>query len=49
LVWAPFLAQALAARLDGEAWWLPRDLWNAIDSARFLLRDVRKRPSSENS
>lgn len=48
LVWGPFLAQALAARLDNEPWWLPRDLWNAIDPARFLLRDVRKRSSSGN-
>lgn len=49
LVWGPFLAQALAARLDNEPWWLPQDLWNAIDPARFLLRDVRKRSSSGNS
>lgn len=46
LVWGPFLAQALAARLDDEPWWLPQDLWNAIDPARFHLRDVRKRSSS---
>lgn len=45
LVWAPFLAEALAARLDNEPWQLPRDLWQAIDPARFLLRDIRrKRP-----
>lgn len=42
LVWAPFLAQALAAKLDGEPWWLPKDLWRAIDPARFLLRQVRQ-------
>ena len=49
LVWGPFLAKALAAKLDDEPWWLPRDLWNAIDPARFVLRDVRKRSSSGNS
>lgn len=44
LVWAPFVAQALAAKLDGEPWWLPQDLWRAVDPARFLLRDVRRTP-----
>jgi tRNA 5-methylaminomethyl-2-thiouridine biosynthesis bifunctional protein len=43
LVWGPFLAEALAARLDHEPWHLPRDLWQAIDPARFLLREVRLR------
>ncbi len=43
LVWAPFVAQALAAKLDGEPWWLPQDLWRAIDPARFLLRQVRQK------
>jgi tRNA 5-methylaminomethyl-2-thiouridine biosynthesis bifunctional protein len=47
LVWGPFLAQALAARLDDEPWWLPQDLWNAIDPARFLLRDVRRKTKAE--
>lgn len=45
LVWGPFLAQALAARLDDEPWLLPRDLWQSIDPARFLLRDVRRKKS----
>ncbi len=49
LVWGPFLAQALAAKLDDEPWWLPSNLWNTIDPARFVLRDVRKRSSSGNS
>ncbi len=43
LVWGPFLAEALAARLDNEPWHLPRDLWQAVDPARFLLRDVRRK------
>lgn len=43
LVWGSFLAQALAARMDGEHWMLPRDLWQAIDPARFWLRNVRKK------
>lgn len=42
LVWGPFLAEALAAKLDGETWHLPRDLWQAIDPARFFLRKVRR-------
>jgi len=47
LVWGPFLAEALAARLDNESWHLPRDLWQAIDPARFVLRGLRRgnRPS----
>ncbi len=43
LVWAPFLAEALAARLDDEPWHLPRDLWQAIDPARFSLRERRRK------
>lgn len=43
LVWGPFLAEALAARLDGEPWMLSQDLWNAIDPARFALREVRRK------
>ncbi|MEW6132217.1 MAG: bifunctional tRNA (5-methylaminomethyl-2-thiouridine)(34)-methyltransferase MnmD/FAD-dependent 5-carboxymethylaminomethyl-2-thiouridine(34) oxidoreductase MnmC [Pseudomonadota bacterium] len=43
LVWGPFLAEALAARLDHEPWHLPRDLWQAIDPARFLLREARRK------
>lgn len=42
LVWGPFLAEALAARLDDEPWHLPRDLWQAIDPARFILRKTRR-------
>ncbi len=49
LVWGPFLAEALAARLDGEPWWLPQDLWNAIDPARFALREVRRKSPSAKS
>lgn len=47
LVWGPFLAQALAAKLDDEPWWLPQDLWNAIDPARFVLRDVRRKTKAD--
>ena len=47
LVWGPFLAQALAARLDGESWLLPSDLWKAIDPARFLLRGTRRKKSGK--
>jgi tRNA 5-methylaminomethyl-2-thiouridine biosynthesis bifunctional protein len=42
LGWGPFLAQALAARLDGEPGWLAHDLWQALDPARFLLRKTRR-------
>lgn len=44
LGWGPFLAEALAARLDAEPWHLPRDLWGAIDPARFLRRRIRRGP-----
>lgn len=43
LTWAPFMGNAMAARLDGEAWWMPRDLWQAIDPARFVLRTTRRK------
>ena len=43
LVWGPFLAEALAAKLDSETWRLPLDLWQAIDPARFALRECRRR------
>jgi tRNA 5-methylaminomethyl-2-thiouridine biosynthesis bifunctional protein len=43
LVWGPFLAEALGAKLDDEPWYLPRDLWQAIDPGRFVLRALRRK------
>lgn len=43
LVWASFLAEALASKLDDESWHLPRDLWQAIDPGRFALRKSRRK------
>lgn len=41
LVWAALAAETLASRLDGEPLPLERDLVEAVDPARFLLRPVR--------
>lgn len=48
LVWAALVAEMLASTLDGEPVPLERDLIDAIDPARYLLRPVRKpRPSDD--
>jgi tRNA 5-methylaminomethyl-2-thiouridine biosynthesis bifunctional protein len=38
LVWAALAAELVASRLNGEPLPLPRDLVDALDPARFLLR-----------
>ena len=42
MVWAPLAAELLAARLCGEPLPLERELANALDPGRFLLRAQRK-------
>lgn len=46
LVWAALLAEYLASALDGDPLPIERELIDAIDPARYLLRPVRKRPQS---
>ena len=42
LAWAPLAAELLAAQLDGEALPLEAELVQALDPARFVLREQRK-------
>ncbi|RTL54209.1 MAG: bifunctional tRNA (5-methylaminomethyl-2-thiouridine)(34)-methyltransferase MnmD/FAD-dependent 5-carboxymethylaminomethyl-2-thiouridine(34) oxidoreductase MnmC [Rhodocyclaceae bacterium] len=42
MVWAPLAAELLASRLAGEPLPLERDLADALDPARFLLRAQRR-------
>lgn len=42
MVWAPLMAELLAARLEGEPLPLERELADALDPARFLARERRK-------
>jgi tRNA 5-methylaminomethyl-2-thiouridine biosynthesis bifunctional protein len=41
LVWATLGAELIASQLEGEPWPLERELAEAIDPARFLLRALR--------
>jgi tRNA 5-methylaminomethyl-2-thiouridine biosynthesis bifunctional protein len=41
LVWAALCAELLASQIDGEPWPLERDLADALDPARYLLRALR--------
>ncbi|OMW54022.1 bifunctional tRNA (5-methylaminomethyl-2-thiouridine)(34)-methyltransferase MnmD/FAD-dependent 5-carboxymethylaminomethyl-2-thiouridine(34) oxidoreductase MnmC [Burkholderia pseudomallei] len=41
LVWAALGAELIAAQIDGEPWPLERELAEAIDPARFLVRALR--------
>ncbi|HAT33061.1 MAG TPA: tRNA U-34 5-methylaminomethyl-2-thiouridine biosynthesis protein [Janthinobacterium sp.] len=43
LIWAPLAAELLAAQLDGEPAPLEASLVAALDPARFLLKDLRRR------
>jgi tRNA 5-methylaminomethyl-2-thiouridine biosynthesis bifunctional protein len=45
LVWAAIAAELIAAQLEGEPLPLERDLLDAVDPGRFLLRRVRQRAS----
>ncbi|MBI1905226.1 MAG: bifunctional tRNA (5-methylaminomethyl-2-thiouridine)(34)-methyltransferase MnmD/FAD-dependent 5-carboxymethylaminomethyl-2-thiouridine(34) oxidoreductase MnmC [Rhodocyclales bacterium] len=48
LVWAALAAEVLASTLDGDPLPLERDLVDAIDPARYLLRPARKqRPADD--
>jgi tRNA 5-methylaminomethyl-2-thiouridine biosynthesis bifunctional protein len=42
LVWAPLMAELLAARIEGEPLPLERELADAVDPGRFLLRRLRR-------
>lgn len=41
-IWAALCAELIASQLDGEPWPIERELAEAIDPARFLLRDLRQ-------
>ncbi|BBU28819.1 tRNA 5-methylaminomethyl-2-thiouridine biosynthesis bifunctional protein MnmC [Burkholderia sp. THE68] len=41
LVWATLAAELIAAQIEGEPWPIERELAEAIDPARFLLRALR--------
>jgi tRNA 5-methylaminomethyl-2-thiouridine biosynthesis bifunctional protein len=41
LVWSALAAELIAAQLEGEPWPIERELAEAIDPARFLLRALR--------
>jgi tRNA 5-methylaminomethyl-2-thiouridine biosynthesis bifunctional protein len=41
LVWAALAAELIASQIDGEPWPIERELAEAIDPARFLLRALR--------
>ncbi|MFU2488812.1 bifunctional tRNA (5-methylaminomethyl-2-thiouridine)(34)-methyltransferase MnmD/FAD-dependent 5-carboxymethylaminomethyl-2-thiouridine(34) oxidoreductase MnmC [Thauera sp. WH-1] len=42
LVWSALAAEALASALSGEPLPLERELWDALDPGRFLLRPARQ-------
>ena len=41
LVWATLAAEVIASQIEGEPWPIERELAEAIDPARFLLRALR--------
>ncbi len=41
LVWAALGAELIASQIEGEPWPIERDLAEALDPARFLLRALR--------
>ncbi|NIF61538.1 bifunctional tRNA (5-methylaminomethyl-2-thiouridine)(34)-methyltransferase MnmD/FAD-dependent 5-carboxymethylaminomethyl-2-thiouridine(34) oxidoreductase MnmC, partial [Burkholderia sp. Cy-647] len=41
-VWAWLAAELIASQLEGEPWPIERELAEAIDPARFLLRALRQ-------
>lgn len=43
LVWAALGAELIASQLEGEPWPLERELTDAVDPARFLIRALRAR------
>lgn len=42
LVWSTLAAELIAAHIEGEPWPIERELADAIDPARFLLRALRQ-------
>jgi tRNA 5-methylaminomethyl-2-thiouridine biosynthesis bifunctional protein len=42
LVWASLGAELIASQIEGEPWPIERDLAEAVDPARFLLRALRQ-------
>jgi tRNA 5-methylaminomethyl-2-thiouridine biosynthesis bifunctional protein len=46
LVWASLGAELIASQIEGEPWPIERDLAEALDPARFLLRALRQRTAS---
>jgi tRNA 5-methylaminomethyl-2-thiouridine biosynthesis bifunctional protein len=47
LVWAPLAGELLASRLSGIPLPLERELVDALDPARFLLRPMKQRITDE--
>ncbi|GAB7534528.1 bifunctional tRNA (5-methylaminomethyl-2-thiouridine)(34)-methyltransferase MnmD/FAD-dependent 5-carboxymethylaminomethyl-2-thiouridine(34) oxidoreductase MnmC [Burkholderia sp. 3C] len=41
-IWAALCAELIASQLDGEPWPIERELAEAVDPARFLLRALRQ-------
>ena len=41
LIWATLAAELIASQIEGEPWPIERDLAEALDPARFLLRALR--------
>lgn len=46
LVWASLGAELMASQIEGEPWPIERDLAEALDPARFLLRALRQGTAS---
>lgn len=42
LAYTPLCAELLAAQINNEPWPLPRELGNALNPARFLIRDLMR-------
>jgi tRNA 5-methylaminomethyl-2-thiouridine biosynthesis bifunctional protein len=49
LALAPLLAELIAAQIEGEPLPLERDLVEAVDPARFLLRALRRGRSGRSA
>lgn len=47
LVWASLMGELLASQMDGDPLPLERDLVDAVDPARYLLKPPRPRPTVE--
>src|SRR6202051_1532573 len=47
LVWSTLAAELIAAQIEGEPWPIERELAEAVDPARFLLRALRQGASGK--